>query len=151
VRALEKMELGLYFHIGSKPFDPDCNDDVEYRVARGAWEAINSALWHVPGVSVLLDYHGNETRIETPETSRVLRVELCELGGENEVIDGRLAYGFHFFSPNEISLPLAQALKAACLAELTAAGLVEGIPVSFAKTKVFKEWRDTERYEWAEV
>jgi hypothetical protein len=149
MRTLEKMELGLFFCIGTQAFDPDRDDESEYRVARDAWEAIDKKLWDVPGVTILFDYHGNETTVQTPESSRQLRVELCELGGENEVINGVLAYGIHFYSSKEIGLPLAQALKALCESELKAAA--GETPVTFAKAQVYKVWQDTERYDWAEV
>jgi hypothetical protein len=148
-RSLEAMELGVYFHIGTVPFDPDRDDEPEYKFLRTAYDAIDKKLWDLPGVTILFDYHGNETEVETPESSRQLRVELCELGGENEVVDGRLAYGIHFHSTKEISLDLAQALKTFCEAELKAAA--GDVPVSFVKAQAFKVWRETERYDWPAV
>lgn len=148
-RSLEAMELGLYFHIGTATFDADADDEPEYKLLRAGYEAIDKKLWDVPGVTILFDYHGNETQVETPESSRQLRVELCELGGENEVVSERLAYGIHFHSTREIPLELAKALKAFCETELKAAA--GDVPVSFVKSQVFKVWRETERYDWAEV
>lgn len=151
MRTLEKMELGLLFFIGDTPFDEDRDDSAEYAVIRNAYDAIDKKLWDVPGVTILFDYHGNETQVQTPESSRELRVELCELGGENEIINERLAYGIYFHSSKEIGLPLAQALKAFCESELAAAGAAAGITTSFAKAQVYKVWQDTERHDWHAV